>query len=334
LIWLHRKRLSLGIDIAQAFFDVEAEASVFKMLGEEIDVDGAKLKALKGITDDVLNGDYGSNIYQALNLISDAAENLVANVKKLSILDELAATLRTNAVLAEALGLTLSESLSQDMQAVEASIHSMIASEKYSVEELEKLISKYKELGEQLNTSKAMQQYSDAMKTAVLDLTSAFGYGLVQSDNFFGGLLSVFGRFMQKIGEIIVTTSAAWQKFQAALLGGIPGVGIAVGMALIAAGAALSAFGSASSGGAQQQRGGSVAFADGGLVYGPTFGQIGEYPGARSNPEVVAPLDKLTSMISSAVGSSGGEWETAHVTIPGDKLDIVLKKVYRKRERM
>jgi len=34
-------------------------------------------------------------------------------------------------------------------------------------------------------------------------------------------------------------------------------------------------------------------FAQGGIVSGPTLGLMGEYPGASSNPEVVAPLDKL-----------------------------------------
>ncbi|MBD3284686.1 phage tail tape measure protein, partial [Candidatus Uhrbacteria bacterium] len=38
-------------------------------------------------------------------------------------------------------------------------------------------------------------------------------------------------------------------------------------------------------------------FAQGGLVYGETIARMGEYPGARSNPEVVAPLDKLQSYI-------------------------------------
>ena len=40
-----------------------------------------------------------------------------------------------------------------------------------------------------------------------------------------------------------------------------------------------------------------IAFANGGIVSGPTLGLIGEYAGARSNPEVVAPLDRLRSMI-------------------------------------
>ena len=39
------------------------------------------------------------------------------------------------------------------------------------------------------------------------------------------------------------------------------------------------------------------SFADGGIVSGPTVGLMGEYPGASSNPEVIAPLDKLKSMI-------------------------------------
>ena len=39
------------------------------------------------------------------------------------------------------------------------------------------------------------------------------------------------------------------------------------------------------------------AFADGGIVSGPTMGLVGEYPGAKTNPEVIAPLDKLRSML-------------------------------------
>jgi hypothetical protein len=44
-------------------------------------------------------------------------------------------------------------------------------------------------------------------------------------------------------------------------------------------------------------------FANGGVISGPTMGLMGEYPGAANNPEVVAPLDKLKSMIG---GGGGG----------------------------
>ena len=49
---------------------------------------------------------------------------------------------------------------------------------------------------------------------------------------------------------------------------------------------------------------GSIAMADGGIVSGPTHALVGEYPGARSNPEVVAPLSKLKSMIGGGAPAS------------------------------
>jgi hypothetical protein len=37
--------------------------------------------------------------------------------------------------------------------------------------------------------------------------------------------------------------------------------------------------------------------ASGGIVSGPVIAQVGEYAGAQHNPEVIAPLDKLQSMM-------------------------------------
>lgn len=46
---------------------------------------------------------------------------------------------------------------------------------------------------------------------------------------------------------------------------------------------------------------GLMPFAEGGVVSGPTMALIGEYTGASNNPEVVAPLDKLRSMIEPGI---------------------------------
>lgn len=66
---------------------------------------------------------------------------------------------------------------------------------------------------------------------------------------------------------------------------------------------------------------GAIAFADGGIVSGPTLGLVGEYSGARNNPEVIAPLDKLKGMLQETSG--GG---AANVTVTGriSGNDIVL----------
>ena len=74
-----------------------------------------------------------------------------------------------------------------------------------------------------------------------------------------------------------------------------------------------------------------TGFADGGIVSGPTAALVGEYSGARTNPEVSAPLDKLQSMIQ---GAGGG-----NVTVTGrlSGADILLSSersnIYRNRVR-
>ena len=40
-----------------------------------------------------------------------------------------------------------------------------------------------------------------------------------------------------------------------------------------------------------------VTLAEGGIISGPTMALMGEYSGVKSNPEVVAPLSKLKTMI-------------------------------------
>ena len=71
-------------------------------------------------------------------------------------------------------------------------------------------------------------------------------------------------------------------------------------------------------------------FADGGIAYGPTLGLFGEYAGASNNPEVVAPLDKLRSLINPAGGVMAGRVEFA---IDGRRLVGVLNNVNRYNER-
>ncbi len=45
---------------------------------------------------------------------------------------------------------------------------------------------------------------------------------------------------------------------------------------------------------------GTKWFADGGIVSGPTLAMVGEYAGAKTNPEVIAPLSKLKGMMGGA----------------------------------
>jgi|APGre2960657404_1045060.scaffolds.fasta_scaffold19336_2 hypothetical protein len=86
------------------------------------------------------------------------------------------------------------------------------------------------------------------------------------------------------------------------------------------AGGAMKMFGNLVGGGMGL---GSQLFANGGIVSGPTMGLMGEYPGAKSNPEVVAPLDKLKNLIG---GNNGG---TLEARISGNDLLILMNKAQR-----
>lgn len=64
-------------------------------------------------------------------------------------------------------------------------------------------------------------------------------------------------------------------------------------------------------------------FANGGIAYGPTLGLFGEYSGAASNPEVVAPLDRLKTLI----GANNGVLENVLFKIRGrDLVGIMVKE--------
>jgi hypothetical protein len=72
---------------------------------------------------------------------------------------------------------------------------------------------------------------------------------------------------------------------------------------------------------------GITGFADGGIVSGPTMGLVGEYPGAKSNPEVIAPLSKLKSLLADTAG--GG-----HIVVTGriSGRDILISNERAMRE--
>ena len=74
-------------------------------------------------------------------------------------------------------------------------------------------------------------------------------------------------------------------------------------------------------------------FANGGIVSGPTMGLVGEYPGARSNPEVIAPLNKLQGMIGSSGGSQninvGGQ-----IRLEGQDLLIAIERANDTADRL
>jgi hypothetical protein len=133
-----------------------------------------------------------------------------------------------------------------------------------------------------------------------------------------GTLGTILADALISIGKALILYSSLVQAAKKAIESGNVKGGLILGIAAVAAGFALK-------GQINKKRStaGPKEFADGGIISGPTLGLMGEYPGASRNPEVVAPLDKLKSLI----GSSGGG--TLEARISGNDLLILMNKAGR-----
>jgi len=138
--------------------------------------------------------------------------------------------------------------------------------------------------------------------------------------NFGKNMLGAIAGFMDTLGKALVATAIASEAFQKLLIAN-PAAAAVAGIALMAGAAIVRN---------ELKKGPNVtAFADGGIVSGPTLGLMGEYPGASSNPEVIAPLDKLKGMLKT--NDSNGF--VASTSIQGRDLAIVLERYNRDSSR-
>jgi hypothetical protein len=172
--------------------------------------------------------------------------------------------------------------------------------------------------------------------------------GSIGGEEFWGGVLKSVGGFLSSLGKQLIAFGVGMKIYAialAALQSGNPVLIAASAGGLIVAGAILATAGGIISGlaggkdknnnnsgsGGGGTYGGVRPFAAGGIVSGPTNALIGEYPGARSNPEVVAPLDKLSGIIAGSIGGGdmGGQL-TARIS--GNDLVILLDRASKNRK--
>lgn len=174
---------------------------------------------------------------------------------------------------------------------------------------------------------------SGIINTGFADILVSMGESIGQSlsgiadsgKNFTQSLLSTIGSMATQLGKMAIAIGIGIKGIKTALKSLNPAVAIAAGVALVALGSFAS--NRASKIGSR----GATEFADGGIVSAPTLGLMGEYPGARSNPEVIAPLDKLKSMI-------GGGQTNVNITggfkLEGQDLVLALQRADRNRTRI
>ena len=174
----------------------------------------------------------------------------------------------------------------------------------------------------------SQQEASEQMQQIGSAIDSSFGAIGSSVTNMFGGAESATGAFVGTLAKDALQVVGSNLK-------------IAMGGSIAAATESSKSFGPAAvfvlpaliAGATALISGQFSKFADGGIVSGPTMGLVGEYPGARSNPEVIAPLDKLQNMIGGSGGSQninvGGQ-----IRLEGQDLLIAIERANETANRI
>jgi len=177
-----------------------------------------------------------------------------------------------------------------------------------------------------LDKMQKMKEVSQLVGGEVAHAFDQMGNSLIRSlgladsgfQGFLAGLLSTVTKLIAMMLSQSIANAIAGATASGAATG--PGAVIATpAFIATAVGGVLSAFAAI------------PKFANGGIVSGPTLGLMGEYPGASSNPEVIAPLDKLQGMMGgrSQNVNVGGEFK-----INGQDLVVALQRADRNRSRI
>ncbi len=151
--------------------------------------------------------------------------------------------------------------------------------------------------------------------------------GAALSGGDIGGAFKAFaasiGDALQAMGKQIIGIGVAALLAKQALskLFANPAIAIVAGTALVAAGAALK----------NALSGGIKGFASGGLAFGPTLGLVGEGRGTnRSNPEIIAPLNKLSQFLGGGNDTPGN----GVLRIRGNDLILATSRNARRQGRV
>jgi tape measure domain-containing protein len=182
------------------------------------------------------------------------------------------------------------------------------------------------------NAAAKAVQYTDEKISALIKMNQQLSEGLTNLIN--GVLTDVATGLGEQLGNafsgakfqvkalLIPLADAIIQFGKMAIQAGITALAIKKALTLaqaplaIAAGIALVAIGSAIKNGIAAPK-----LAEGGLAYGPTMATVGDNRNARVDPEVIAPLSKLKSMMGDM--GIGGSLETR---ISGNDLIILLNR--------
>lgn len=178
---------------------------------------------------------------------------------------------------------------------------------------------------EQLEKMKLMKDESEALNNALKNLATdgiymaaeamgtALAGGAASMESLFNNLIAMVADTAMQLGKTFIGMGINAAIVQSNVLVNPPAA-IAAGAALVALGAAAKQI--------VKNMGAPKKMEQGGLVYGSSFVNVGEYGNAHTNPEVIAPLSKLKSML----GTNNQSLVAVHGSIDGNNIRISQSK--------
>ncbi len=162
------------------------------------------------------------------------------------------------------------------------------------------------------------QSVGSLITDSITSIAEGIGQALAGQQNPFSAFLSVIADGLESIGKQMIAAAPVILALKTALKSLNPAILLPAGIALVAVGAALKANISKS----------TTAFAEGGIVTGPTNALIGE-----RGPEVIFPLRELNKFVK-GTGGSQSVTLTPSVQVSGDVFRILLNNVDRRQRRV
>jgi hypothetical protein len=157
------------------------------------------------------------------------------------------------------------------------------------------------------------QQVSQFLADSITAAAESLGQLMAGELGFEGlmkSILTQFASFLKNIGAQLIEFGVMMIAFKTALKSVLanPWAAIGVGATMVAAAAIMTALIN------KKAQDNAPALASGGLAYGKTLAVIGDNTNASIDPEVIAPLSKLQSMLP----ESGGGAQSISITLGGE----------------
>ena len=300
---LHNSALKAGTT------EAEKEAEAFRKLEEAVSNPKNTGKSLLAPVDPVVTQSM-DEVLQKMDEIPAAAEGVKTPPLFTDVVEEAPAVVATTVEISDA----FKEMADRNSESFQKNASALNASNIKTAE----WAAKTQIALDQINAAFANLQMQTAENIGQFIADMATG-DAAAGKNFGKNMLGAIAGFMDTLGKAIVTTAIATEAFEKLIVAN-PAAAAVAGLAMITGAAIVRN---------ELKKGPNIqAFADGGIVSGPTLGLMGEYPNAASNPEVIAPLDKLQSMIG-----GGKEGYIASTQIQGRDLAIVLERYNKDTKR-